>query len=415
MDSNGNNDDSNEYDACSEHLSTPLENPSSRRNSTCSTSSLAKSRRESVANLSQQQQRRSSITDSPPDVTISSETTQQQHQQQQQKLSTTDNNPVKVLVFNGKCSDIFKQTLEDVVQDCILEFPGENSVYVTKTGHAIQIPKSTIGSSSTYSLRFGDNSNDSLPKQKKSNFDRRRNSTNLLRTTIPNILNSVNTNTNNNNSITNINSPSLISMQSAATAALTTTRMRSSGRFSAKFLEDNIREESEIAVIENDELIKQTSENVISEMIPPPRLSVQSPSTKRLSSPRLSNRINSSRTTLSYIEQKRDYRLSDLVLLGPEYFAHIFNLPRSTRYAPVTPATMLEKITSRPLSEYTSSSKSIIKRKVQNVVQNKSENITELDRIKQDLYHRYLWTLKPNVSCRIRPLSTYSRNTTFVI
>jgi hypothetical protein len=49
--------------------------------------------------------------------------------------------PIKVLVINGKCTEIFKSTLEDCVEDCILEFPEEqNSVYVSKSGQVTQIP-----------------------------------------------------------------------------------------------------------------------------------------------------------------------------------------------------------------------------------------------------------------------------------
>ena len=48
---------------------------------------------------------------------------------------------VKVLVFNGKCSQVFKSTLEECVEDCILEFPAEsNSIYVSKSGQVKPIP-----------------------------------------------------------------------------------------------------------------------------------------------------------------------------------------------------------------------------------------------------------------------------------
>ncbi|CAF5221838.1 unnamed protein product, partial [Rotaria magnacalcarata] len=40
------------------------------------------------------------------------------------------------------------------------------------------------------------------------------------------------------------------------------------------------------------------------------------------------------------------------------------------------------------------------------------EKNNDLDRIKQDLFHRYLWTQKPQVSCRIRPITSYARSTT---
>ncbi|CAF4414433.1 unnamed protein product, partial [Rotaria magnacalcarata] len=54
---------------------------------------------------------------------------------------TNDQTPIKVLIFNGKCSKVFKSALEDSVEDCILEFPGDkNSIYVPKIGQAVQIP-----------------------------------------------------------------------------------------------------------------------------------------------------------------------------------------------------------------------------------------------------------------------------------
>jgi hypothetical protein len=65
-------------------------------------------------------------------------------------------------------------------------------------------------------------------------------------------------------------------------------------------------------------------------------------------------------------------------MFGPEYFSHVFNLPRQRK----------SKI---------------------------DEKLTELDRIKQDLFHRYLWTKNPQVSSRIRSLPTFTRNSTFII
>ncbi|CAF0729842.1 unnamed protein product [Didymodactylos carnosus] len=372
---------------------------------------MARSRRGSIVNFSLQQ-RSLSISDPSLDVSISSDVTQQQ----QRKLSTIDNNSTKVLVFNAKCSDLFKQTLEDVVKDCILEFPGENSVYVSKTGHSIQIPKSASGSLPPYSLYVGENTNDSLIKQKKSNIERRRSSINLLRASIPNSLNSMNEITRASNDETNVIASLPLSLQGAAITTLSTTRMKNSARFNAKILEANIREESESAIIENNELTKESSTIVMPETVPLDRQSVRTSLTTRLNSPRLLTREMSSRT-LSYFERNKDYLLSDLVLFGPEYFSHVFNLTRSSRYAPVPHKTVPDKITNtnQPLSKRVSTSKSMPKLKVQRVKQKKSENVTELDRIKQDLYHRYLWTLKPNVSCRIRPPSSYSRNATFVI
>jgi hypothetical protein len=81
---------------------------------------------------------------------------------------------------------------------------------------------------------------------------------------------------------------------------------------------------------------------------------------------------------------------------GPEYYAHIFNLPRTSRYA----------------SQSTSSSQCL---STDQHSQKTEEKYNELDLIKQDLFHRYLWTQKPQVSCRIRPISTYTRSTAFVL
>ncbi len=92
----------------------------------------------------------------------------------------------------------------------------------------------------------------------------------------------------------------------------------------------------------------------------------------------------SAKTQMSYRDRQKSYRLSDLVMYGPEHFAHVFNLPRQ--------ATVSRQQSTKP-----------------------PKKLTELDRIKQDLFHRYLWTQNPQVSCRIRPMSTYIRSSTFVI
>jgi hypothetical protein len=40
----------------------------------------------------------------------------------------------KVLMVNGKCSEIFRSALENSVEDCILQYGDENAVYVAKSG-----------------------------------------------------------------------------------------------------------------------------------------------------------------------------------------------------------------------------------------------------------------------------------------
>ncbi len=77
---------------------------------------------------------------------------------------TTKQTPAKVLIFNGKCSRVFKSTLEDCVEDCILEFPAEkNSIYVPKSGPAIPVPigsnRNSISSLREHSARQSTRSN----------------------------------------------------------------------------------------------------------------------------------------------------------------------------------------------------------------------------------------------------------------
>ncbi|CAF4635070.1 unnamed protein product [Rotaria sp. Silwood1] len=285
--------------------------------------------------------------------------------------------PVKVLVVNGKCSEIFKSTLEDCVEECILEFAGENSIYVPKSGQTKQIStsnKQTISSKEPSSNVY---------QSTKSN--RRR------------------------SSVTQFNLPQIGGMRTSQTSnfslsntALTITsasRIRHSIVQPKFSLAENISEEAidvqtTIEQIQNPLTTEPDSEH--------PHISQEESVTRQsnndTSSQSLSNshrKPPSTPTHLLYRDRQKDYRLSDLVMLGPEYFAHIFNLPRTSRYATQT---------------------SIRQRSSTQQGRNKpSDKYSELDRIKQDLFHRYLWTQKPQVSCRIRPISTYTRSTTFVI
>ena len=261
-----------------------------------------------------------------------------------------EDKPTKVLIFNGKCSKVFKSTLEDCVEDCILEFPSENnSIYVPKSGPSIPVP---LGSNrqSLVSLREG--------SAGRTPSTRRRNSI-------------TQSNMNTRNTATNP-----FSLPATALAVSTAARMRHQ-RFT---LEDDISEES----IDQQMLIEQApiTGNFESEehstrpsAIPDERIS---PNITSLSLP-VFPRV---KTPMPFHDRQKDYRLSDLVMYGPEYFTHVFHLPRNL-------------------------SSSISPRRGK-------EKLTELDRIKQDLFHRYLWTKNPQVSSRIRPLSTYTRSSTFV-
>ncbi|CAF2668723.1 unnamed protein product [Rotaria sp. Silwood2] len=286
-----------------------------------------------------------------------------------------DQTPIKVLIFNGKCSKVFKSALEDCVEDCILEFSGErNSVYVPKIGQAIQIPH---GSNRNTILSLQEQSANARQSARSS---RRRNSINQY------------------NSLPQINGirsalPNNMSLPATALAATTAVRMRHQlvqQRFS---LEDDISEETvdqqshvEIKAITNviESDVRSEHPSIIREETIFPILEHDITS---LSLPTfLYNVIPSSKTHMSYRDRQKDYRLSDLVMLGPEYFRHVFNLPHSR---------------SQSQQRHNNNNKTTGK-------------ASELDRIKQDLFHRYLWTQKPQVSCRIRPLSTYTRDTTFV-
>ena len=280
--------------------------------------------------------------------------------------------PVKVLVFNGKCSEIFKSTLEECVEDCILEFPGQNSIYVSKPGQAIQIPP---GSKHNYSKDLNHSAKST----------RRRSS--ITQYNLPQI-NGMRTNQTNN-----------FSLPTAAMAATSVSRMRNHLMQQKFSLNENISEEATdlqttVEPIQNPITIEPDSEH--------PQILQEEPinhpsnvDTLPQSPPSAHRKTPSASTHITYRDRQKDFLLSDLVMLGPEYFAHIFNLPRQSRYTVRTPSRQRSSTQQRR--------------------NRTAEKYSELDRIKQDLFHRYLWTQKPQVSCRIRPMSTYTRSTTFVI
>lgn len=97
-------------------------------------------------------------------------------------------------------------------------------------------------------------------------------------------------------------------------------------------------------------------------------------------------------------KKQKDFRISDLVMLGPEPFADVFQLPRSSRSI----------VSSRMTTRSQAQTETTHHRSVE-------EKYIELEHVKQDLFHRYLWTKKPQVSCRIRPLPSYTRShSTFI-
>ncbi|CAF1538184.1 unnamed protein product [Rotaria sp. Silwood1] len=291
-----------------------------------------------------------------------------------------DQTPIKILVFNGKCSNVFKSALEDCVEDCILEFPGDkNSVYVPKFGNAIQIPPGS-NRNTILSLREQTaNARQSARSSRQRNSINQYNSLpqiNGIRTTLPNNL----------------------TLPATALAATTAVRMRHQHVQQKLSFEDNISEEtidqqsniepiSLTNIIESD--IRSEHPSIIHKESISPILEHDITS---LSLPTfLYNVIPSGKTHMSYRDRQKDYRLSDLVMFGPEYFRHVFNLPRSR-----------------------SQSQQRNHHHHHHHHNKTTEKTAELERIKQDLFHRYLWTQKPQVSCRIRPLSTYTRDTTFV-
>jgi hypothetical protein len=277
--------------------------------------------------------------------------------------------PVKVLVFNGKCSKIFKSTIEECVEDCILQFPGENSVYIPKAGQSMQ--KLIVNKqSSNYYLR------ESNPNTNQSARSHRRRSS-VTQFNLPQI-NGIRSSQNNH-----------VSLSTAALTATSTSRMRHQIGQQKFSLVDNITEEgTDYQTTIKDPIINEPDSeqpNISQEEI------ISYPSNVDTLSQSFSpfhRKIPSAPVYSSYLQRQKDFRLSDLVMRGPEYYAHIFNLPRTSRYVRQTTSKQRAKT---------------------------EDQYNELDSIKKDLFHRYLWTQKPQVSCRIRPISTYTRNTTFVL
>ena len=265
---------------------------------------------------------------------------QKQQQNQQQ-------NPSKRLVFSGKCSEIFKSTVIDCVDDCVLEFPGETSIYVPKSGQK----------ASTNKLNSNSCSRDSNP--------------NLLRSQ---------KSTSRRNSMIRSNTFTISPMPSVRTRHPLIQQ-----KFSVT---DNITEEdstvcetsipsSSNADLDDDRTqiaqIESSSLDAISQII--------SASHRQLPSASIYS---------SHRHQQKEFRLSDLVMNGPEYYENVFKLSHSSKYGYRTRAN-------------TSKERTHIETKYD-----------ELDAIKRDLFHRYLWTQKPQVSCRIRHISSYTRSSSFI-
>lgn len=247
------------------------------------------------------------------------------------RSSRQNDDPIKVLVFNGKCSKVFKSTLEDCVEDCILEFPGErNSIYVSKSGQSMPVP---LGSNrhSISSLR-----ETSATTRQSTRSNRQRNPINMF------------------------------SLANTALSMANAVRLRHQKFSLTEEITEDLNEHT--PMIETEKVNERPS--IYSEQ-------VMSPFPKRNLSSFCSPSFPLMKTSSATSNRRRNYRLSDLVMNGPDYYASVFHLPRQ----------------------------STIK---------KSENLSEIDRIKQDLFHRYLWTQKPQVSCRILPISTYTRCSTFV-
>ncbi|CAF1467960.1 unnamed protein product [Adineta ricciae] len=276
-------------------------------------------------------------------------------------LLETKQTPIKVIVVNGKCSQNFKTTLEDCVEDCILEYREEkNSVYVSKPGQTIQIP---TGNNRTSNILLREHSANARLSAKSS---RRRNSINQYNS--QQALGSARTNVSNN-----------LALPSIALAATASARIRHQiGQQQYHFVENISEEQLHVTQISTTPLIEPNTNQSEQASIypdetispsPPPEITI-------LSSPTYQR----TKRAVSYRERQKTYLLSDLVMLGPERYTHVFNLPRH-----------------------------------QSQLRPRNENLTELDRIKQDLFHRYLWTKNPQVSCRICPAINYSRRATLVI
>ena len=156
--------------------------------------------------------------------------------------------PPKVLVFTGKCSEIFKSTLEECVEDCILQFPGEVAIYVPKVGPAL--PLSTASRSNSIV-----SSKDTLSHyQSSTRLQRRRSSTNPL-----NSLVSGNTRT---------HQVSHFSLPTVAMAATSATRIRhqlvpQKFSFSENISEETSDVQTTIVAGPNPTMVEVESEHII--------------------------------------------------------------------------------------------------------------------------------------------------------
>lgn len=246
------------------------------------------------------------------------------------KSSRQIDDPIKVLVFNGKCSKVFKSTLEECVEDCILEFPSErNSIYVSKPGQSMPVP---LGSN-RYSINSLRETSATTTIRQSARSNRQRNSAN-----------------------TNLSLTSAVRLRQQKFSV------------SEDIVEDLNEQQANTPRILAEKITERPS--IYSEQI-------LSPLGKRNLSLLYSPSVPLMKTSTMARDRKRNFRLSDLVMNGPDYYASVFHLPRQPT--------------------------------IKNL-----DNLSEIDRIKQDLFHRYLWTQKPQVSCRILPISPYTRCSTFV-
>ena len=236
----------------------------------------------------------------------------------------------------------------------------EHSVYVSKPGQTIQIP---TGNNRPSNILLREHSANARLSAKSS---RRQNS-----------INQYNSQQAPGSARTNV--PNNFALPSIALAATASARIRHQiGQQKHHLVEDISEEQLQITEIPTTPLIEPNTNQSEQASIypdetispsPPPEITIlSSPSYQR------------TKRALSYRERQKTYLLSDLVMLGPEHYTHVFNLPRH-----------------------------------QSRLRPRTENLSELDRIKQDLFHRYLWTKNPQVSCRICPSTNYSRRATLVI
>ena len=286
---------------------------------------------------------------------------------------------VKILTVNGKCSEIFRSALEHSVEDCILQYTGETAIYVSKSGQKIPL----------------NSNNQPLTSQLS------REQTNLSRQSAKSArrLNSINPFN---------GSPQLgsarnnFSMPITALAVSTSARLRHQLMAQKFSVDDDIFEETTMEQFcqpvedQIEQNFLQTNQESSSPVIYP----VTSPIIRQTSVQQSSRRptLPSRKTRLTFRDRQKTFLLSDLVMFGPEYYAHVFNLPRSSSI--------------NKSHRSASQQRSIDPNQIRNKTTLKYE---EFQPIRKDLFHRYLWTQKPQVSCRICPPSSFVRSSTFVV